>query len=268
MKKRSLITSTVLIVLSIAIFSFVGSNQSATEDVETPSTLLALDEPVLYTANERAYPDFFYDVDSRYLTTITKEVLNKARSIHDFLPQERSKPIVSYKSVSVTIIENNTPTDIRETGNSDVLTASQIKLLRSADYSTNLLIRSEYQKKNSITGKIEDSYSTPHITIVPEKQAVYVNGKDELIRYLKDNGRESTAIAQKGKLQPGKLYFTITKTGIISDVELLTTSGYPSIDNKMIELITKTPGKWVPAENSKGEKVAEKLVFSFGIIGC
>lgn len=268
MKKRSLIVSTIIIALSIVVLSFTTWKHSPTEETEIPSSFLALDEQVVYTADERAYPDFFYDVDSRYLTTITKEVLSTARTIHDFLPNEHSQSIVSYKSVSVTVIENNTPTDIRETGNSDVLTASQIKLLRSAKYSTNFLIRADYQSRNTLTGQLENKYSTPHITIVPEKQAIYVNGKEALIAYLKENGRESTAIAENGKLQPGKLYFTITKTGTISDVELLTTSGYPSIDNKMIEVITQTPGKWAPAENSKGEKVDQRLVFSFGRIGC
>jgi len=36
----------------------------------------------------------------------------------------------------------------------------------------------------------------------------------------------------------------------------------------MMELIKNTPGNWNPAENSKGEKVIQKLVFSFGIMGC
>jgi hypothetical protein len=36
----------------------------------------------------------------------------------------------------------------------------------------------------------------------------------------------------------------------------------------MIELISNSPGKWKPAENSVGEKVNQKLVFSFGMMGC
>jgi len=36
----------------------------------------------------------------------------------------------------------------------------------------------------------------------------------------------------------------------------------------MIELITKTPGEWQPAENYKGEKVDQELVVSFGLMGC
>jgi hypothetical protein len=36
----------------------------------------------------------------------------------------------------------------------------------------------------------------------------------------------------------------------------------------MTELITNFPGTWEPAENSKGEKVDQELVVSFGLMGC
>ena len=42
------------------------------------------------------------------------------------------------------------------------------------------------------------------------------------------------------------------------------TTGYPSIDEKFIELIKNIPGKWIPAENAKGEKMEQEFVFTFG----
>ncbi len=42
------------------------------------------------------------------------------------------------------------------------------------------------------------------------------------------------------------------------------TTGYPSIDERFITLIKKIPGKWIPAENSRGEKIEQELVFTFG----
>ncbi len=268
MKQRFLIYSTVLIVLSMAILSLVKWDPSATEAVETSNELLAFDTQIQYDVKEKVYPDFFYDVDSRFMMTISKEALQKARSIRDFLPKDITEPVVSYKSVSVVVFENNRQTAIHETGNNEALTAAQIKLLRSFDYSTNFLIRADFLEKNPENGELKDNYFSPHMTIVPEKQAAYINGKDAFIEYLKENSKEKTIIVEEKKLQPGKVYFTVTKKGAISDVRLLTTSGYPSIDTKMIELITNAPGKWEPAENSKGEKVEQKLVFSFGIVGC
>ena len=73
---------------------------------------------------------------------------------------------------------------------------------------------------------------------------------------------------QADKLQPAKLYFTVSKEGMIENVRLDRTSNFPAVDETMIELITNAPGKWIPAENSKGEKVDQELVVSFGLMGC
>ena len=115
---------------------------------------------------------------------------------------------------------------------------------------------------------MEDSYSTPHLTIVPEKQATYSNGKDALKKFLKDNSKNTRSSVNPEKLQPAKLFFTVTKKGTIEHVKLDRSSNYPLVDKTMIELITKTPGTWEPAQNSKGEKIDQELVISFGLMGC
>ena len=116
--------------------------------------------------------------------------------------------------------------------------------------------------------QFEKNRPNPYLVIVPEKQAEYEGGKDGLMEYLKENSKEARASIQMDKLQPFKLIFTVTKKGTIENVKLDGTSGYLAIDNTMIELITKAPGKWKPAENSKGEKEDQELVVSFGLTGC
>lgn len=268
MKKSILIICTVLAILSLISFGFINLRDTVANQVEISSSkIVALDEQVVLDFNNEVFSDFFYAIGTRF-GGIKKGDLDNARSIIDFLPYEATQSIVSYKSVSVIILDDNKQTDIRETGNSDVLTTAQTKLLRSANYSTNILIRADCQEQNKVTGKLEDSYFTPHLTIVPETQAVYIRGKDALIEYLKENSKEETSFVIKGKLQSGKLYFTVNKEGTISNAKIAATSGYPSIDKKMIELITNAPGVWEPAKNSEGEKVEQVLVFSFGIMGC
>jgi hypothetical protein len=47
------------------------------------------------------------------------------------------------------------------------------------------------------------------------------------------------------------------------------TTGYPSLDKKLMTLIKNIPGKWTPAENIKGEIMEQELVFTFGSAdGC
>jgi len=266
MKKSILIFCIAITTLSLMAFGFINWNDPATDLAETTSSeVSAFDQLVI---NDKARPDFFYDVDSRYGGTITKEDLDKVRLMADFIPKEQMESIVSFHSVTIIFIDDNYESIISEAGESGVFNAAQVKLLQSAAYSTNILVRAEYQEKNEYTGQLYDNYTTPHLTVVPEKEAVYVSGKEALIAYLKENSKEQTTIVKEGELQPGKVCFTVSRNGTISNVKLSATSGYPSIDKTMIELITHAPGKWEPAANSKGEKVDQEFVFSFGIVGC
>jgi len=268
MKKNVIVFVTALTIIILFAFGFNTKNDSVNKPVEiSNSTLITSDKKIERDYNFSFFPDFFYKVDTRF-RGVKKGMVDNAKSVTDFLPKEHTQSIVSYKSVSVTILEDTKQTGIKETGTSELLTAAQIKLLRSTDYSTNILIRADYQNKNEHTGKLQNNYSTPYLTIVPEKQAMYENGKNALIEYLKENSKVETAYVQKNILQPGRLFFTVSKNGVISDVTLGATSGYPAIDKKMIQLMYEAPGKWKPAENLKGEKVDQELVFSFGEVGC
>jgi len=268
MKKNIIIFCAVLTTLSLTAFGVLNWNDLETDGLETLvnediTTNMQFKDKI----KKRIFSDFIYDVGPRF-SAIKKGDIDKARSINAFFDEEQMQTIVSLKSVSIIIIIDDKRSDIRETGYSDELTAAQLKLLQSFDYSTNFLISAEYQQKNKETGKLEDSYSTPHLTIVPEKQATYVNGKDALMTFLKDNSEAARENVDPEKLQPAKLSFTVTKDGTIENEKLDRTSGYPALDQTMIELITKAPGVWKPAENSKGEKVNQELVVSFGLMGC
>lgn len=268
MKKSIIIFCAVVTTLSLTAFGVISWNNSEINQLEkSVSEDVAINTQVIKKVNKRIFSDFIYDVGPRF-GPIKKGDLDKARTFDDFISEEHAKQIVSYKSLSVIYIINDKQSEIKETGYSHELTAAQLELLQSADYSTNFLIRADYQEKNKETGALEDSYSTPHLTIVPEKQAAYGNGKDTLMEYLKENSREVRANVQADKLQPAKLFFTVTKNGTIENVKLDRSSNYPAVDRKMIELISKTPGAWEPAENTKGEKVDQELVVSFGLMGC
>ena len=269
MKKNILILGIVLATFSLTAYGLINSKDSeADKKIASNSKPVAIEREVREDFNLSAYPDFVYNVDSRFMSTITKEELHKAKSILDFLPKEQTDPVFKYKSVSVIILDDNKPTDRKEVGYSEVLTEAQIKLLQSTDYSTNFLIRADFQEMNNDVNHLVNNYFTPHITVVPENEVVYVNGKDALIDYLRENSKEKTTIVNERKLKSGRIFFTVTKNGDISDVKLTSTSGYPSIDLYMIEVIKSIPGDWEAATNSIGQKVDQELVFSFGTMGC
>ena len=121
---------------------------------------------------------------------------------------------------------------------------------------------------NLNTGKLVSNYLTYFITVVPEKEAEFVYGQDALLNYLKEKSKEKTLIIQKDQLRPGQFRFTVTKDGEVANVRLNSSSGYPSVDTTLMELISSLKGKWNPATNAKGEAVDQELIFFFGMEGC
>ena len=249
MKKSIIIFCTVLTTFCLMAFGYMNLSNTVTDQKDF----------------NQADPDLIYKVDSRFMTTITKEDLHKATSVLDIVPKEAEGWWkVSFQTVTVAVLQDGD--EIRAMGNDKVLNAAQIMLLQSTDYSTNFYIKARSKNKHPDTGKIEDYVY--YLTIIPEKEAEYTSGHDALIAYLKENSKEKTAIIKQDKLQPGKVSFTVTKEGKIANVKLTDTSGYPSVDEALIELVSNMPDKWAPATNSKGEKVDQELVFFFGLEGC
>jgi hypothetical protein len=267
MKKSILIIAVVVITLSLTAFGKMQSNNSEVNELEESNTDLSA--AVKNKNTDRIFTDFIYEIGPRF-NPIKKSDLDSIRSFNDIIGQEHANRIVEYKWVTVVLIIDDKESNVREFGTSDILTEAQLKLLHSFDYSTNLMIAADYQGKNKETGALEDTHWTPYLTIVPEKQAEYSKGKDALMEYLKESSKASREIANVDpeKLQPAKLYFTVTKKGTIENIKLDRTSNYPLVDEAMIELIKNAPNKWIPAENSEGEKVNQELVVSFGLLGC
>ena len=265
MKKRIIILGTTLASLSLLIIGFTNANYKATDgSTSLQNKTLALENKIFEGPIVNTIPDLYYDVDTRF-AAIKKTDIDKATTIYDFLNEGEKQQIAHVNSVDIIIIKNNQQSDIREYGTSDQLTDAQLKLIRATPYFNHFKIKTVFKEKNTETGKLEERFFGPHITVVPETQATYINGKAALINYLKANSLNDMYVIQDNKLGAIKLSFKITKQGIVSDVkhDALTT-GYKSIDEKFMTLIKNIPGKWTPAENSNGEKIEQELVFTFG----
>lgn len=259
MKKSILITPAVLAVISLSAFTCQNSEKSYEQDC-TPESKVekTIDEPIL---------EFFYDYGPRF-KEITKAEIIKATLVSDFFSEEQLQRVVSYEDVKLIIIKNERQTNIQEYSKGESLNEAQRKLLLSLDYSDNFNLRIDYKQYNLETGELEVRFHSPHLTIVPEKQAEYVNGKEELLKLLIEGSKEEKAIAQELKLRPARLRFTVTKKGKIANVEIGNHSDCKVLDDKMIELLQNLPGEWRPAENGNGKKIDQVLVVSYGLGGC
>ena len=263
MKKNILIFSTVLITLSLIAFGVINSTFINTDFTNSSdSKTIAMKD-----MDNKIFTEFIYDVGPRF-SPIKKRAIDNATTMETFFDAEHIRSMVTLKSVSITTFIDEKYSDILETGYTKELTVTQIEFLKSLDYSTNIRVRADYEEVNKKTGILEDSYATPHLTIIPETQARYSEGKDALKTFLREHSIVVRENVDPEKLQPAKLFFTVNTEGNIENVRLDRSSNYPLVDKKMIELISKVPGTWKPAENFKGERVNQELVVSFGLMGC
>ncbi len=268
MKQRILIFCTVLTALGLTAFGVMDWNDQEMNGAKaTINEEIAMNEPVLGPKDKEIFTDFIYDVGPRF-SPIKKTKVDQARTIADFLDSEIVASIVSLQSVNIVLVENDRQTDVLENGTTATLTDRQLQLLQSFDYSTNFVVRADFRKKNGNTGILVSDYSTPHLTIVPENQATYSLGKETLMSYLREESKKIWSNVDPEKLQPAKLSFMVTEHGAIEVIGLDRSSGYPEVDEKMIQLISDLPGSWIPAKNAAGKPVGQELVVSFGLMGC
>lgn len=262
MKKTLIISSAILVALGLTAFGVADYKSSEKCNADKPEDGITLKKKETKDDVETA-PDFYFGFGPRF-KAVHKEEVYAATNIADFLEEKYMKNIVSIKSVSIIIIEKEAQSHIRADGKSKKFSAKQLKLLRSFDYSSNFTVQIDAIHKSPETGIVEDGHYGPHLTIVPEKQASYNDGNNALIAFLKEKTEENLPILDPKMMRPSKFYFTISKEGKIKNISEHNTTGYPSIDAKILKTIKQLPGTWTPAENALGEKVEQELVFTFG----
>lgn len=268
MKKSILILALALTSISLTAFALYNRTLSELSEV---IAVAENDAPLNYgpigPMTENTPEDFLVKVESRFMTTVTREELNKARTIFDIFPPEAVKGVAQYDLVEISI-EKEEPLNLNEIGTEVEFNDAQRNLLASIDYSADFYLRTNIKRKNKNTDELSYDYIVYYITVVPEIEATYSEGIDALVNYLKLKAFEEKIIIDSNELKPGRLNFTVTKTGELSDIHLDSSSGYSEMDEKLESLLHGLPGTWTPAENSKGDVVDQKLVLFFGIQGC
>lgn len=267
MKKIIFIICSALICFSLTAFGFMNWGEETKAPKPAP-----LEKGSAFFVNDLVgsvinpiEDDFVYNIDTRFIATITKEKLHAANSIREILPEKTTEPNVHYQDVKVSIFKQE---KISQFGGNAMLSAAQLNFMQSIDYSQNIVVEANSEIPTGFNDQTQLNYISYHMTVVPEQEAEYMDGMDALIQYLKTESLAAKAGVEKNQLKPGRLWFTITKEGEVANVKLDSSSAYPALDEKMQELMENLPGKWEPAKNSAGEAVEQELVFFFGMQGC
>ena len=224
---------------------------------------------------KRYNPSVSFIVRGKYSKSITQEKLNGASQISDIIPNYPSKWIKDYSTVNITVKSD----DISQSAiNSiDVLSKEQVVLLQNSKVNDGIYINVKYLLFNSITEKLENRDMHVYLTVIPEVEAVYPGGIDNVMSYLRDNctkemtnylSNRSLELQNSSSMDPVfKIRFSINETGHTADIEMEESSGSTDIDNALLELVSQMP-KWSPAQNGNGKPVKQQFELLIGSRGC
>lgn len=269
MKKSIVFISVAIATAGFIAFGFISkSNEPKQHTISTNQTYSSIAFfGNVFTENDEANinQDFYYELRANYNRPILMEDLEKANSVRDLVPSYSSDWITDYSSVEITTTSNNQK--VSAISPNDILTTGQKNILHSADMGADIFIKVNYKAKNPVTNDIEDSQMDVSMTLVPELEAEYIGGHDQMVNYLKENGLDEIAAKNIDKIQQSSVNFSVNEQGQTEEVKLTETSGIPEMDKLLVELISNMPN-WKPAENSKGEKVKQQFEFNFGLPGC
>jgi TonB family protein len=209
--------------------------------------------------------DLTFEIRGKYLHAIKKEKLNEAKFISDIIPYYPAQWIMSY--VSVDFLATCDGKAMMATSKSDTLSTEQKNILNTVDLGTDIVIDIKYKNKNSVTDNIDNSLMKYSVTLIPEIEAEYPGGYQQMTQYVKENAINKISETTSKEFQPVIVRFTVNEKGEIANAQIFKTSGDPNIDKLLLDVINEMP-KWSPAEGSKGIKVKQEFEFSVGKAGC
>ena len=168
--------------------------------------------------------------------------------------------VKKYISVEISAYINGTKT--RASGTSDVLNQAQKELIRLADRSRDIDVIVTYIPNNSLKNNPAKQYDFK-VSIMPDKNAIYSEGEEQLIQYLQKNSIANIEAGSFTGYDLTAIKFTITEQGNITDIQVAIPSKDTEIDEMLVAAISKMP-IWTPAAFSNGLKVKQNFVLTIG----
>jgi TonB family protein len=195
-----------------------------------------------------------------YQRSVKKEKLNEVKTLGDILPYYPVNWITSYDSVRIIIRQNGKVVSAK--GKNVELTQAQKEILGNAELFSEIEINVWYKFKEPYFKQTEKNHMHVKLTVAPETEAEYAEGKQQMMKYLKEKAVNKIDTSSKDTWKV-KIKFTINEEGNINDAKLVTSSGDKKTDRLFLEAINKMP-KWKPAKTSEGKKIKQEFEFTAG----
>jgi TonB family protein len=190
---------------------------------------------------------------------ITMKKLYNAAFINDVIKKPASDWITGYQTYEVSRTINGK--EIKAASSNATLTKEQKQIFNSVSLGAEVLVSANY------TSNIVNKQINVSLVVIPEKEAEYIGGYDNMINYLKENSPEDLS-AKNFKLLPQiSITFNVNESGKTENVKMTNTSGNTEVDELLLELVQKMPN-WNPATNINGTVVKQNFVLEIGQFGC
>lgn len=272
MKFKILTLGILLIILTVFGYGFINHKQESTKKCKRES---ASNESQVnwFRHAETKLPsteeEFWYGIQNRHRKTTTMKKLQGAALVDDLIAYYPSNWIKNYVSVEITSVYQGK--EKKAIGPNNVLNTAQKSLLNSAEISSQLIIKVNFEEKNNITDSIHQEQMQVSISVVPEKEAEFADGYEEMITYFKKAGKDKLDLSKAKKIkigpnnreitEPVSVFFEVNELGETENIIIEKGSGDSKTDQSLIEMIEKMP-KWIPARDSKGKKVKQEFGFT------
>jgi TonB family protein len=203
--------------------------------------------------------DLKFNVHGKYTRAVNKQTLSSAKTLVDLISGYPASWISEYTSVEITGTCGGKT--IKAEGKDEILNPEQQKLLNTLDLCADVVIHVKYIAKNSTNGLAENNKIRVTLTLIPDVEAEYLGGADELNKFIKENALNNIPEATSKKITGAIVKFTVNENGEVGNVQLSRTTGDTSTDQLLMETLSKMP-KWKPAENADGTKVKQDFELS------
>lgn len=209
-----------------------------------------------------------YNIYGTYGKPIIADQLNNAESMVDINADYPSNWINESDYISSEIAAYCNGIVKRSIGQNNIFTAEQRSILKEVDFGTTVEVTVKFIAKNSITHKDEINTMNFSVSLIPEKQAMYIGGEGEMKAYLKQYAIDRITAFDYDKFEMAKVKFVVNQEGVATDAEIINSSDYEEIDQLLLNTIANMPN-WTPAESAEGDKVKQEFEFVVGtLIGC
>ncbi len=270
MKTIILVMTTVFLVGLTAFmkdFSVNAKNRNHHADQKTIVKFESYNENFGIGKSKDVSEDLRYEVRGMYSRAIEKEKLSEAKVISDIISDYPINWITDY--ISIEILGTCNGEFMTAIGPNAVLTDEQKNILSKADMASDVVINVKYTYKVPIDNIIEKNTMHVLMTVVPDKQAEYIGGYDQLINYLKEKSIYQFSETDPKKFRQVVVRFTVNEEGKTIDVKIPNASVTSKAEQLLIDVINNMP-QWKPAENAQGTKVKQEfeLIVGNNVGGC